>query len=359
VKGKVSALLELGTGFHPDLTGRENIFLNGSLLGIPRKQMEERYGQIVDFSELGEFIDTPIKHYSSGMTMRLGFAVAVNVDPDILLTDEVLAVGDEAFQRKCLDHISELRRRGVTIVFVSHALEAVRGLCRRAIWLDHGKVIADGPAGAVIDRYLAYENEKHEERVRAERTGTQPHKILAPQAMEPEIDEEPFEEGDTGDTVEPPDTRHLTLAIPTTGQVRISEVRFLDAQGEEREVFRTGETLTIEICYDAPARLLDPTFGVALFTENGTQINGPNTRFAGFRIEAIEGTGSVRYTIRELPLLAGRYYVTAAVTGPDLSDIHDHKHLAASFSVQPTPGQSERWGMVLLDAAWSQENSRG
>jgi hypothetical protein len=216
-------------------------------------------------------------------------------------------------------------------------------------------VIADGPAGAVIDRYLTYENEKHEERVRAERTGTQPHKILAPQAMEPEIDEEPVEEGDSVETAagtQQPET------IPTTGQVRISEVRFLDGQGEAREVFRTGETLTIEICYDAPSRLLDPTFGVALFTENGTQINGPNTRFAGFRIEAIEGTGSVHYTIRELPLLAGRYYVTAAVTGPDLTDIHDHKHMAASFSVQPTPGQSERWGMVLIDAEWSQDDNR-
>jgi hypothetical protein len=226
------------------------------------------------------------------------------------------------------------------------------------MWLDHGKVIADGPAGAVIDRYLAYENEKHDERVRAERTGTQPHRIIAPQAMEPEpeSDDEPADAGDSLETA--PDGQQPS-AIPTTGQVRISEVRFLDGQGEGREVFRTGETLTIEICYDAPARLLDPTFGVALFTENGTQINGPNTRFAGFRIASIEGTGSVRYTIRELPLLAGRYYVTAAVTGPDLTDIHDHKHLAASFSVQPTPGQSERWGVMLIDAEWSQENKSG
>ena len=168
VRGKVSALLELGTGFHPELTGRENIFLNGSLLGIPRKEMAQRYEDIVDFAELQEFIDTPIKHYSSGMVMRLGFAVAINVDPDILLTDEVLAVGDEAFQRKCLDYIAALRKRGVTIIFVSHALDAVRGLCQRAIWLDHGKVVADGPAGEVIDQYLVFENEKHADRIRDE-----------------------------------------------------------------------------------------------------------------------------------------------------------------------------------------------
>jgi len=126
VRGKVSALLELGTGFHPELTGRENIYLNGSLLGIPRREMNKRYEAIVEFAELEEFIDTPIKHYSSGMVMRLGFAVAINVDPDILITDEVLAVGDESFQRKCLDYIATLRRRGVTIIFVSHALDAVR-----------------------------------------------------------------------------------------------------------------------------------------------------------------------------------------------------------------------------------------
>src|SRR5437588_405301 len=149
VRGKVSALLELGTGFHPELTGSENIYLNGSLLGISRKEMARRYEGIVDFAELSEFIDTPIKHYSSGMVMRLAFAVAINVDPDILLTDEVLAVGDEAFQRKCLEYIAELRKRGVTIIFVSHALDAVRALCSRAIWLDHGRLIADGPSGEV------------------------------------------------------------------------------------------------------------------------------------------------------------------------------------------------------------------
>src|SRR5439155_3163179 len=165
VKGKVSALLELGTGFHPELTGRENIFLNGSLLGIQRKEMQARYESIVDFAELHEFIDTPIKHYSSGMVMRLGFAVAISVDPEILLTDEVLAVGDEAFQRKCLEYIGGLRRRGVTIIFVSHALDAVRGLCNRVIWLDHGRVVADGPSGEVIDQYLTYENERHAHRL--------------------------------------------------------------------------------------------------------------------------------------------------------------------------------------------------
>jgi ABC-type polysaccharide/polyol phosphate transport system ATPase subunit len=351
VKGKVSALLELGAGFHPDLTGRENIFLNGSLLGLSKREMDARLDQIVEFSELAEFIDTPIKHYSSGMTMRLGFAVAVHVDPDILLTDEVLAVGDEAFQRKCLDHISELRRRGVTIIFVSHALEAVRALCRRVIWLDHGRVIADGPAGQVIDKYLAYENAKDAERVRAEHSGTQPHRIAAPEAMIPvEEDEVGVETTAVGQ-----DAGIDPFNIPTTGRASIEDVTFRDAQGNRKSVFQTGEDLTIEIHYRADEPLLDPTFGLALFTENGTQINGPNTRFAGFTIPRIEGSGQVNYTIPALPLLAGRYDVTAAVTGPDLTDIHDHKHQIASFSVQPTPDLPERWGVVYMPSRWDHQ----
>jgi lipopolysaccharide transport system ATP-binding protein len=350
VKGKVSALLELGTGFHPELSGRENIFLNGSLLGISRKDMAERYDEIVDFSEIGEFIDTPIKHYSSGMVMRLGFSVAVHVDPDILLTDEVLAVGDEAFQRKCLDYISTLRRRGVTIVFVSHALEAVRSLCRRVIWLDHGKMIADGPAGEVIDRYLTYENAKHAERMRTGITGdTRPH-VTAPQPMETvEVHESQHGE-EHGATPRVPDTPGSRW---TTGDIQISNVEFVDASGEVSSLFQTGQPFTIRIKYEAKKRLEKPVFGLALYTENGTHINGPNTLFSGLEIPAIEGIGYVDYHVEKLPLLTGRYSVTVAITGPDTTDIFDHQHQAYSFVVQPTPGLTERYGLFFIPAKWS------
>src|SRR5689334_8696567 len=236
VKGKVSALLELGTGFHPDLTGRENIFLNGSLLGISRKEMARRYEQIVDFAELHEFIDTPIKHYSSGMVMRLGFAVAINVDPEILLTDEVLAVGDEAFQRKCLEQIAILRKRGVTIVYVSHALASVRALCKRAIWLDHGHRVADGPAAEVIDRYLTYENERHTERLRSEHPmWHSPSAVAPPEPLDTSANEdegEPDEEVHENEAEESaPDSHRAALQEPgshwTTGDVQITDVRFL------------------------------------------------------------------------------------------------------------------------------------
>ncbi len=334
VRGKVSALLELGTGFHPELSGRENIFLNGSLLGIPRREMAHRYPDIVSFAEIADFIDAPIKHYSSGMVMRLGFAVAIHVDPDILLTDEVLAVGDEAFQRKCLDHIAALRQRGVTIIFVSHALEAVRSLCKRVIWLDHGRIVADGPAGEVIDRYLTYENAKHAERIKDEGNRMRDEE-KEEEAMKGEID---------------PNLFPLSL-IPHPFQ--ITGVDFLDAQGQTSTLFSTGQPLTIRIKYNAEQRLESPVFGLALYTENGTHINGPNTNFSGLHIPAIEGTGSVAYTIQQLPLLTGRYSVTVALTGPDTTQVYDHQHQAYTFVVQPTPGLPERYGLLYIPSTWT------
>jgi ABC-type polysaccharide/polyol phosphate transport system ATPase subunit len=153
VEGSVSPLLELGAGFHPDLTGRENLRLNASLLGMTRREADVLGDRIVEFSELGEFIREPLRTYSAGMIMRLGFAIAVSRDPDILLVDEILAVGDQKFQDKCLERIRELKRQGATIVFVSHARTAVEALCERALWLDHGRLAADGPPGAVLDAY--------------------------------------------------------------------------------------------------------------------------------------------------------------------------------------------------------------
>lgn len=165
VSGRVSALLELGAGFHPDFSGRENIYLDGAIMGLSRRTIDERLDDIISFANIGEFIDAPAKTYSSGMYMRLAFAVAVSVDPDIILIDEVLAVGDESFQRKCLERMKQFKNKGKTIVFVSHDLSAVRSLCDEAIWLDTGKLQAQGPTGAVIERYLGSVNRREEERL--------------------------------------------------------------------------------------------------------------------------------------------------------------------------------------------------
>lgn len=358
VKGKISALLELGTGFHPELTGRENIFLNGSLLGIPRKEMVDRYQAIVDFAEMHEFIDTPIKHYSSGMVMRLGFAIAINVDPDILLTDEVLAVGDEAFQRKCLEYIAALRRRGVTIVFVSHALDAVRTICQRAIWLDHGRIMADGPAGEVIDQYLMFENEKHMVQLRQAQESRRQQASLDVEYKESDLTESVAHSADgeySGVVLD--ESMRFALDRPgthfSTGRAEITDVKFLDKDGQEQEAFLTGQPLTIRIYYQARERIANPVVGLALYTQAGMHLNGPNTRFAGLEIPYIEGTGYVDYSIQDLPLMAGIYDVTVALTAEEIGDVLDHQHRAYTFYVQPTPGQVERWGLLNIPAHWS------
>jgi len=201
VNGKMGALLELGAGFHPDLTGRENIYLNGSILGLSRAQIRQKMDQIIAFAELERFIDVPVKHYSSGMYVRLGFSVAVHTDPEILLVDEVLAVGDVAFQRKCLERIDHARQQGVTILFVSHSAETVRHVCSRALWLDEGRLVADGSAEAVVARYLDHSWTTQE----------------------------------GGPKVEGSNERRWG-----SGVVQIVGVRILDGEGQERQHFQVG-----------------------------------------------------------------------------------------------------------------------
>jgi hypothetical protein len=219
-------------------------------------------------------------------------------------------------------------------------------------------MIADGPAGEVIDRYLTYENAKHAERMRSSSTGdTRPH-IAAPVPMEAVAESEAQEDDGRGMRDEALLTPHtLVPDTPgsrwTTGDIQITGVAFVDGDGAETTLFHTGQPITIRIRYEAQKRLEKPVFGLALYTENGTHINGPNTLFSGLDIPAIEGTGTVDYRVEELQLLTGRYSVTVAVTGPDTTDIYDHQHQAYSFVVQPTPGLPERYGLFYMPARWS------
>jgi ABC-type polysaccharide/polyol phosphate transport system ATPase subunit len=362
VRGRISALLELGAGFHSDLTGRENIYLNGSLLGFSRKQMDGKYGQIVEFSELERFIDTPVKHYSSGMYMRLGFAVAISMEPDILITDEVLAVGDEDFQRKCLSKISEFKRAGKTIIFVSHALEAVRGLCSRALWLEEGRLKADGPAGEVVDRYLAYSNEK--QRARLAREASAAHATIpTPAAPESAKNRVPIESQNVGAQLVAPSAEQVEdrrLGPPPVGsanrwgtqEAQISGVYFLDPDGKQTNLFVTGDRFIMRIAYTAPERVAQPTFGLAIYRQGVIQVNGPNNKFARRPIPFIEGNGYVDYIVPKLPLLEGNYDVSATIYDQALItcfDFHDHWY---HIEVQPRLG-GERYGIVELESDWT------
>lgn len=323
VRGRVSALLELGSGFHPDLTGIDNIYLNGSLLGFSRADMRKRANEIVDFAELGPFIETPVKHYSSGMYMRLGFAIATAVDPDILITDEVLAVGDEAFQRKCMERIYQFRNEGRTIVFVSHSLDVVRSLCTTGVWLDHGEVKFAGNAMEAVDAYLRHTNQQ--EQVRIER-----------EHAEVEMAPPPMEQG----------TRWGSR------EIEIERVALLDEQGRETSVFHTGAPMTIRMYYNAHQPITDPSFGIGLYHASGFHINGPNSRFGGLSLGTVTGRGYVDYAIGELPLLTGNYLLTVAVYDSTLTHPYDHQQLAYSFVVQ-TNNLAERWGSFYIPARWN------
>jgi len=318
VHGRISSLLELGAGFQPDLTGRENIYLNGSIYGLSRKEIDARLDAIIAYAELGDFIDTPVKHYSSGMHVRLGFAVAIHTEPDLLLVDEVLAVGDVAFQRKCLHSIQQYRDRGGTLFLVSHDLDTVQSICKRVIWLEDGDIQADG---APTDVAMAYLNHVAQ---------TEQEKSL--QATDSSADL--AESGRWG-----------------TGKVRITAVDLLDAAGQPSIVFYSGGQLSIRLHYESRESVTNPVFGLAIYHDSGAHIAGPNTRFGGLEIPRLKPVGSVTYTIPALPLLEGQYAISVAVVNSADSETYDYHDRRYPFQVHP--GQAnERYGLITLGGEW-------
>ncbi len=313
ISGRVGALLELGSGFHPDMTGRENIYLNGSILGLSQAEIRQKIDQIIDFAELDRFIDLPVKHYSSGMYVRLGFAVAVHTDPDILLVDEVLAVGDAAFQRKCMDHIGQLRQKGVTILLVTHSLEAIQNLCQRAIWLDEGRVIADGATETTINQYL-----------------WQSHKDNSALVFENE------------------NSRWGSKLVT------IREVLLLDKAGNQQGTFNTNDQITLRMHYHASQYVEQPVFGFAIHDGNGIHITGPNTRYNNFSIPFIEGEGVVDYTIPRCFLLEGTYFISVTVCNwdMDMSQVFDYHDKLYPFQVY-SKIQEERFGLITFNGNWN------
>jgi lipopolysaccharide transport system ATP-binding protein len=315
VNGRLSALLELGAGFHPDLSGRENIYLNGSILGMSRREITDRFDEIVAFAELQRFIDVPVRHYSSGMHMRLGFAIAVHVNPQVLLVDEVLAVGDQAFHGRCLQKIQDLVEGGVSILFVSHDLNTVRALCHRVIWLDSGVVRMEGHPDGVVTAYL----------------GELDHDELAEiNARRGRISE---------------GRRHGSY------EARLSDIQLLDGEGVERYVFESGEPMTIRMAYQCREAVERPVFGLAVFRNDGWHINGPNTRFADCPIEGIDGEGYVDYQIDALPLLEGVYQLSVSIYDYELRHAYDTYEKCLTFVVRNQTIREE-FGCVYFPARW-------
>jgi ABC-type polysaccharide/polyol phosphate transport system ATPase subunit len=303
--GKISALLELGAGFHPELSGRENVYLNGSILGLSRKQLNARFDDIVAFAGLERFIDSPVKNYSSGMYVRLGFSVAINVDPDILLIDEILAVGDAEFQRKCSDKFAELRAQGKTIVIVTHALATVRDLCDQVALLEHGHLRAQGPAAEIVDTYM-------------------------------------------GDVFAEEETRPTT---PAAGGPAVDRIELLDARGKRLQAAQTGQPVTLRLHYHAPEAVDRPVFGVSVHSLDGIEISRPSTTDAGVEVARVDGSGHVDLHVERLLLLPGVYDVTATLSaGAAIAGAPDRAH-ALRITVEPGDPREEH-GLISLGGTW-------
>jgi ABC-type polysaccharide/polyol phosphate transport system ATPase subunit len=353
VNGRVSALLELGSGFHPDLTGRENVYLNGSIIGLGRTDMDRIFDDIVAFSEMERFIDVPVKHYSSGMYMRLGFSVAIHVRPDILLVDEVLAVGDQAYQKQCLDRINEMKRQGVTILLVTHSLGNVREMCDRALWLDEGEIQADGPVEQVLEKYIVQVRAADKEALeRAEAIRRRQQQAAAAKRGKAA---HPPESGTPAPTAAPGQKAaagRLQARRWGTGEGEIARVQFLNGQGQEQRSFETGETFVVRIHFATQERIERPQFGLALYHARGFHISGPNTTFSGLEIDAIEGEGYIDYRIESLPLLEGTYLVSVSLGDHEGTHPYDYQHLAYTFRVRPNDAIQEKYGSFLIPSSW-------
>jgi lipopolysaccharide transport system ATP-binding protein len=309
VEGRVSALLELGAGFHPDFSGRENIYFNGALLGLSRDEIQTREQDIVDFSELSEFIDKPVKTYSSGMFLRLAFAVAIGFDPSVLIIDEALAVGDQHFQKKCTDRIMQFKRDRKTMIFCSHNLYQVKTLCDRALWLDRGKVIALGPAPEVIDQYTNELRHEQDSQTNGNGSGS------------------------------------------ATLDCLIEEVKLTDLQGMPTTEFRTGDCLRLDIrAYFSPRFAGNPGIGVSLVRNDGIHLYTTSSAFDGVELQELEpGHFCGSLILPNIPLLSGLYHFNVVTTDEDHLQAYHILERAASFTIH-SPEES---GFVKLEHQWT------
>ena len=319
--GRVAALIELGAGFHPELTGRENIKLNGSILGLTKKEINDATDEIIDFSGLRDFVDDPVKHYSSGMYVRLGFAVAVNLKPDVLLVDEVLAVGDEEFQRKCFDHLSALRRSGKTIMVVSHSLGQIESLCDEVTWLEHGTVQEAGTATKVVASYLKRVNT--EESARNPRiTATRDVEAIAAQGER------------TGNT-----------------DITLLKAEIVDVEGNALDHAETGSTFFVKVDLEAQTEVLGPNVRIALQHDSGSLVTMLGNHRHGVDFGYVNGKRTVTVGLTDNPLLPGRYIVHIDVFDHTGSRVIDSWNDALEFAVRSQRGEIGQ-GIVDLPATF-------
>ena len=330
VNGRISALIELGAGFHPEISGRENVFINGIMLGLTKKEITRRFDEIVEFAELKDFIDAPVKTYSSGMYMRLGFAVAIHVDPDVLLVDEVLAVGDEGFTHKCLDKFAEFKRRGRTILLVTHSLGMVERFCDEALWLDRGTMKTMGDPKRVVGAYVTDVGDSEEKELAAtDARAQQSAAVISPdEPASAVLPDHPVETAEA-----PGDMFRATEGRWGSREVEITDVVLVGADGERAHVFHSGDPLDIRIKLRAPIAIDDVVIGVGIFNAEGICCYGTNTSIEELKLAGIFGDAEAAFTIDSIDLVEGTYKLDVAVHKLD-GYPYDYHRLLYTFRVK-------------------------
>ncbi len=345
MNGRVSALIELGAGFHPDLSGRENIYTNAAIFGLNKSEIDRRLQTIIDFSELGEYIDNPVRTYSSGMYMRLAFSVAINVDADILLIDEILAVGDVAFQAKCFNKLREIKRNGTTIVIVSHSLGQIEQICERSYWIEKGLIREQGAPMDVHQSYLRY---------MSERNGT-----LSANDQEPRPEEKPAESpaenpAEAAEAPAPEENPPEQNRRWGSRDAYIRSVSVLDREGRETDRLKSGEPFSIRIRYEAKEDLEEAAFGIGIFRNDGLQCYGTNTHIDHKRVALRKGEGEITFSARGNDLLEGEYLLDVAIHKPD-GFAYDYYRECKTFLVASAVKDA---GVMRINHVWQMNGER-
>lgn len=329
LSGRVGALIDLGAGFHPDLSGKENVFINGMISGLTRREVLEQFDSIVAFAELEDFIDNPLRTYSTGMQLRLAFAVATHIHPEILLIDEILSVGDLAFQQKCLERITRFRLEGSAILVVTHDTNLVRNMCDEVIWLREGKIVTQGPPEKTVQQYISAIREATERRT--------PH---------------------TGEVTATKFGTELRLNENRFGslEMQIVEVSLLTADGLPATDLQSGEPLRIGIRYHAPQPIESPIFSVSISKEDGFVCFDTSTAIAGLPLPDLSGTGAIHLNLERLDVVGGRYFVDVGVFRHDWAYAYDyHWH---TYPIEVSPNREEK-GILKPPINWELNEIRG
>lgn len=347
MKGRISSLIELGAGFHPDMSGRENIYINASIFGLSKKEIDKRLDDIIAFSELEKFIDNPVRTYSSGMYMRLAFSVAINVDADILLVDEILAVGDVNFQAKCFNRLREIKAQGVTIVIVSHSLGQIEQICDRSLWIDEGLIRVEGKPRDVHPEYLDYMGERRQEVADKERERQEKKQKKEGKRKEEGGKEESVKE-------EQPQTK-AEIKRWGNGNARIQNVSLTDREGADKTVFKTGEDIQIRLSYKVSKTVDDAVIGIGIFRSDGLQCYGTNTRIDKIERFNIKKDGFVVLKLLNVLLLPGEYVLDVAIESGTGEAVDYYKEISR-FEVFSDLSDV---GVMRVEHSWNLTQSSG